>query len=44
MIASLRRERRTLVPHGDTVLEIGNVLMVVEESTVADEARALCGA
>lgn len=42
VIASVRRGRRTLVPHGDTVLQAGDVLMVVAEGEAAVEARRLC--
>ena len=44
VIASVRRGRRTLVPHGDTILEAGDVLVVVGQSAAAAEARELCGA
>jgi CIC family chloride channel protein len=43
VIASLRRQRRTLVPRGDTVLEPGDVLAVVGEGEALQEVRKLCG-
>jgi chloride channel protein, CIC family len=42
VIASLRRGRRVLIPHGDTVLQAGDVLVVVAEGQAAEEARLLC--
>ena len=42
VIASLRRGRRMLVPHGDTILQAGDVLVVVAEGEAAEEARRLC--
>jgi CBS domain-containing protein/Trk K+ transport system NAD-binding subunit len=42
VIASVRREQRTLVPHGDTMLQAGDVLVVVAEGEAAEEARRLC--
>ena len=44
VIASLRRRGRTFVPHGDTVLEAGDVLLIVAEGDGIEEARRLCGA
>lgn len=43
VIASLRRRGRTLVPHGDTVLQAGDVLLIVAEGEGAQEAQRLCG-
>jgi chloride channel protein, CIC family len=42
VIASLRRGRRVLIPHGDTILQAGDVLVVVAEGEAAEEARRLC--
>lgn len=42
VIASVRRGRRMLVPHGDTILQAGDVLVVVAEGAAAEEARRLC--
>jgi Trk K+ transport system NAD-binding subunit len=42
VIASLQRGRRVCVPHGDTVLQAGNMLVVVAEGEAAQEARRLC--
>ena len=42
VIASLRRRGHTLVPHGDTVLEPGDVLLIVVEGDSVTRARRLC--
>ena len=42
VIASLRRGRRVLIPHGDTVLQAGDVLVVVAEGQSIEDARRLC--
>jgi chloride channel protein, CIC family len=42
IIATLRRGRQVLIPHGDTVLEAGDVLAVVAEGEVRQEVFRLC--
>ena len=42
VIASLRRGRRMLIPHGDTVLQAGDVLVVVAEGQSLKIPRRLC--
>ncbi len=44
VVASVRRGRRVLVPHGDTVLQAGDVLVVVADEQASDEVRRLCQA
>jgi CIC family chloride channel protein len=41
VIASLRRGRRLLIPHGDTRLQDGDVLMIVAEGTARQEVLRL---
>jgi Trk K+ transport system NAD-binding subunit len=43
VIASLRRGPTILVPHGDTVLQAGDVLIVVAEGAAAEATQRLCG-
>ncbi|GIV78366.1 chloride channel protein [Litorilinea aerophila] len=43
VIATLRRKRKTLIPHGDTVLQPGDILAVVAEGEALQEVRSLCG-
>jgi CIC family chloride channel protein len=42
VIASLRRGRRVIIPHGDTVLHAGDVLAVVADDDARAEVKALC--
>jgi chloride channel protein, CIC family len=42
MIATLRRGRRIFIPHGDTLLEAGDVLAVVAEGKAREEVRLIC--
>lgn len=42
VVASVRRGRRVLVPHGDTVLQSGDVLVVVADQQASAEVRRLC--
>lgn len=42
VIASLRRRGRTLVPRGNTMLQAGDVLLIVAEGEGAEQARRLC--
>ncbi len=43
VIASVRRGGQMLIPHGSTLLEAGDVLVVVAEGKAAAEIRRLCG-
>lgn len=43
VIASVRRGGQMLIPHGDTLLEAGDVLVAVAEGEAAAEIRRLCG-
>lgn len=42
VIASLRRGRRIIIPHGDTLLEAGDVLAVVADGKAREEVRRIC--
>ncbi len=42
VIASIRRGRQTLIPHGDTVLKAGDVLVTVVEGKTHEELRRMC--
>lgn len=42
IIASLRRGGTLMIPHGDTILRQGDVLMVVAEEQARDEVQHLC--
>jgi CIC family chloride channel protein len=42
VLASVRRGRQTLIPHGDTILRAGDVLTVVEEGEARLEVQRLC--
>jgi len=42
VIASIRRKRTVLIPHGETVLQAGDVLVLVIEGNAVDEIRRLC--
>lgn len=44
VVASVRRGRQVLVPHGDTVLHAGDVLVVVADEKAGAEVRRLCQA
>ena len=43
VIASLRRGRQTLIPHGDTILRTGDVLAVVTAPEARAAVKHLCG-
>ncbi|MGQ9768682.1 MAG: chloride channel protein, partial [Anaerolineae bacterium] len=43
VLASVRRGGELLIPHGDTRLQAGDVLLIVAEGEVAGELRRLCG-
>ncbi|NJN96344.1 MAG: CBS domain-containing protein [Anaerolineales bacterium] len=42
VIASIRRGRQLLIPHGDTVIQAGDVLITVVEGHAHEELRRLC--
>jgi CIC family chloride channel protein len=42
IIASIRRGQQTLIPHGDTVLKTGDVLVAVAEGEARQTLRELC--
>ncbi|MCE1253259.1 MAG: CBS domain-containing protein, partial [Anaerolineae bacterium] len=42
VISSIRRGRTVLLPHGDTLIYPGDVLVVVTEANGFEEARCLC--
>ena len=42
VVASLRRGRRVLIPHGDTLLQAGDILVVVAEEQARDALQRLC--
>ncbi|MEN6409762.1 MAG: CBS domain-containing protein, partial [Anaerolineaceae bacterium] len=42
LIASIRRGRTVLLPHGDTMLKSGDILVVVSEGEGLREAQHLC--
>ena len=44
VIATLRRGRQMIIPHGDTVLRAGDVLTVVVEDEAGEVVRAICRA
>ncbi len=44
VIASVRRGGELLIPHGDTQLQAGDVVVAVAEGDAAGELRRLCGA
>jgi chloride channel protein, CIC family len=44
VLASVRRGSQTLIPHGDTVLRAGDVLVAVVEGEARAEAERLCSA
>ncbi len=42
VLASVRRGQQTLIPHGDTLLRAGDVLIVVVEGAARTEVQRLC--
>ncbi len=42
LVASVRREYHVIVPRGDTVLQAGDVLMVVAGRVAAEAVRSMC--
>ncbi len=41
LVASLQRGRQVLIPHGDTILEAGDVLVVIADDPALDAVRQL---
>lgn len=44
VLTTLRRGRRVLIPHGSTLLQAGDVLIVVAESEACEAVRQICRA
>ena len=44
LIASVRRRNKVFIPHGDTTIKAGDILVVVAEAEVRDQVAALCRA
>ena len=44
ILVTLRRGRQVIIPHGDTVLEAGDVLVLAAEGEARDQVRRLCQA
>ncbi len=42
ILASVRRGRQTFIPHGDTVLQAGDVLVAVVDGEARDQLQQLC--
>jgi chloride channel protein, CIC family len=42
VVASVRRRGHVFIPHGDTILRAGDVLVVVAEGTAREEVSRLC--
>ncbi len=42
VIASIRRDQRLLIPHGDTVLRAGDVIALVADEAAQKEIKRLC--
>ncbi|MCB0186222.1 MAG: CBS domain-containing protein, partial [Caldilineaceae bacterium] len=42
VVASIRRNQRLLIPHGDTVLRAGDVVALVADDTARQEVYRLC--
>ncbi len=43
VIATIRRGRQIVIPHGDTVVQPGDVIVIVADETASAEIRRLCG-
>ena len=43
VLATLQRGRQVIIPHGDTVLKAGDVLVAVAEGEAREAVRRLCG-
>jgi CIC family chloride channel protein len=44
ILVTLRRGRQVIIPHGDTVLQAGDVLVVAAEGDARDEVKRICWA
>jgi len=42
VVASIRRNQRLLIPHGDTILQAGDVIAVVADEAAREEIKRLC--
>jgi CIC family chloride channel protein len=42
IVAAIRRKNRIMIPHGDAVLEAGDIVVLVSEGKSLDEVRQLC--
>ncbi len=42
LVSSIRRNRHTLIPHGDTILRAGDVLVIVLDDKAQQTIRQLC--
>jgi Trk K+ transport system NAD-binding subunit len=42
VIATVRRGQRVVIPHGDTVLKPGDVLVIAAEGEARQQAHQLC--
>jgi CIC family chloride channel protein len=43
VIATIWRNQNQIIPHGDTTIEPGDVLVIVGDEPIADQVRSLCG-
>ena len=44
VIATIRRKESQIIPHGDTTIEPGDILVIVGDEPIADQIRSLCRA
>jgi CIC family chloride channel protein len=44
VIATLRRGKRIVIPHGDTLLKAGDVLVIAAEGEAREQVRRMCSA
>ncbi|OIO89373.1 MAG: hypothetical protein AUK02_02505 [Anaerolineae bacterium CG2_30_58_95] len=44
IIAAIRRGRRSIIPHGDAILQAGDIVVAVTEQDVLNLVRGLCAA
>ncbi|HLC04306.1 MAG TPA: chloride channel protein [Anaerolineales bacterium] len=42
VIATIRRKESQIIPHGDTTIEPGDILVIVGDEPIADQIRSLC--
>lgn len=43
VIATIWRNQKQIIPHGDTTIKPGDVLVIVGDEPITDEIRTLCG-